>query len=559
MRRWPLHPLVLQDREELVIDSFAGAGGASIGIERVIGRPVDIAINHDDAALKVHQLNHPRTLHYREDIWKVDPRTATQGQPVGLAHFSPDCTHFSKAKGATPRKKEIRGLAWVVLRWASQVQPRVIVLENVEEFQTWGPLTRKGQPCKLRKGETFERWLGHLRALGYVVEWRVLRACDYGAPTTRKRLFLVARCDGEPIVWPAPTHEEKKRNIPPTPLRRGTKRKPWRTAAECIDWTLPCPSIFDRKKPLAENTLRRVAKGIRRFVIECAEPFIVINTTGHASASIDDPLATVTTGNHHYLVAPTLIQTGYGEREGQAPRAPGLEKPIGTVTAVDHHSLVMPFLQRYQGPKREDVEFRGNGPGEPVGTVTAENRYGLIAPVLVGVGGRAGQSPPCGCDEPARTVTAKGDRAVVAAFLAKHYGQGHGADLRGPMPTITAGGMGHMAEVRAFLVKYYGSGGGQSCNEPMHTLTAKHRLGLVTVHGVDYQIVDIGMRMLQPHELARAQGFPDDYQIPGTKSAQVRMIGNSVCADMEAALVRANFKPRAIGARMQGPLRGVQG
>lgn len=457
----PLH-------DELVVDNFAGGGGASTGIERAIGRPVDIAVNHDPQAVAMHQANHPQTLHLCESVWDVDPREVCAGRRVGLAWFSPDCKHFSKAKGGKPVEKKIRGLAWVAVRWAATVAPRIIMLENVEEFVTWGPLTADGRPCPRNKGREFRVFVNALQRLGYAVEWRELRACDYGAPTSRKRLFLVARRDGAPIVWPAPTH--------------GPGRRPYRTAAECIDWTLPCPSIFERKRPLAEATLRRIARGIRRYVVEAAEPFIVrLGHTGHGDAgkarSVHDPLSTVTSKAEHLLVAPTLVQTGYGERSGQAPRAPGLDKPLGTIVA-------------------------------------------------------GGQK-----------------HALVAAFLAKHYGGNEtpGAPLAAPMSTITT--QDHHALVAAFLVKFYGTGGQLAgCDEPMHTLPTKDRMGLVTVAGEQYRIVDIGMRMLQPRELARAQGFGDDYLLeaphlgrPLPKHAQVRMVGNSVCPPMAEALVRANY------------------
>lgn len=460
---------VLPLADELVVDNFAGGGGASTGIERAIGRPVDIAINHDPEAVAMHQANHPQTLHLCESVWDVNPCEVCAGRPVGLAWFSPDCKHFSKAKGGKPVEKKIRGLAWVAVRWAATVQPRVICLENVEEFITWGPLTQDGRPCPRNRGREFRAFVNALRRLGYAVEWRELRACDYGAPTSRKRLFLVARRDGQPIVWAEPTH--------------GPGRKPQRTAAECIDWSIPCPSIFERERPLAEATLRRVAAGIQRYVIDAAEPFIVrLGHTGHGDAgkvrSVREPLSTVTSKAEHLLVAPTLVQTGYGERDGQAPRVPGLDKPLGTIVAG--------------GAKH----------------------------------------------------------ALVAAFLAKHYGGVVGQDLRRPIGTVTA--TDHHSLVAAFLIKFYGCGGQwAACDEPMHTLPTKDRMGLVTVAGEQYRIVDIGLRMLQPRELARAQGFGEDYLLeaphlgrPLPKHAQVRMIGNSVCPPLAEALVRANYTER---------------
>lgn len=437
---------------ELIIDNFAGGGGASTGIELALGRHVDIAINHDPEAVAMHALNHPQTAHHCESVWDIDPLAVTQGRPVGLAWFSPDCKHFSKAKGGKPRDKRIRGLAWVAVRWAALVRPRVMILENVEEFQTWGPLLDDGTPCPARRGHTFRDFVRQLQELGYAVEHRELRACDYGAPTTRKRLFLIARCDGQPIAWPAPTH-----GAPGSPEVKARTRKPWRTAAECIDWTILAPSIFDRARPLAEATLRRIARGVRRYVIEAAKPFVVQTADG--------------------LAVPAMIQTGYGEREGQAPGVPGLDKPLGTVVAG--------------GAKH----------------------------------------------------------AIVTAFLAKHFGgnyTGPGAPLTEPMHTITT--QDHHALVCAFLVKYYGEGGqDQHIDDPLHTIPTVDRFGLVTVEQQQYRIADIGMRMLEPRELYRAQGFPESYQIapviagkPLPKRAQVRMCGNSVSPPLAAALARAN-------------------
>jgi DNA (cytosine-5)-methyltransferase 1 len=443
---------ILDLQRELIVDNFAGGGGASTGIELALGRHVDIAINHDPEAVAMHTLNHPQTAHHCESVWDIDPLAVTQGRPVGLAWFSPDCKHFSKAKGGKPRDKRIRGLAWVTVRWAALVRPRVIVLENVEEFQTWGPLRDDGTPCPIRRGHTFRDFVHQLQERGYAVEWRELSACDYGAPTTRKRLFLIARCDGVPIVWPAPTH-----GAPGSPGVKSHALKPWRTAAECIDWSLACPSIFDRARPLAEATMRRIARGVQRYVIEAKRPFVV-----------ETPVGTV---------VPTLVQTGYGERDGQAPRAPGLDKPLGTVVAG--------------GAKH----------------------------------------------------------ALVTAFLAKHFGgnyTGPGAPMTDPMHTVTT--QDHHALVCAFLTKYYGEGGqDQHIGDPLHTIPTVDRFGLVTVEQQQYRIADIGMRMLKPRELYRAQGFPESYQIapvingkPLPKRAQVRMCGNSVSPPLAAAIVRAN-------------------
>lgn len=520
----------------LIVDLFAGGGGASTGIEAALGRCVDVAVNHDAAAVEMHAANHPGTLHLCEDVFDVDPLEACGGRPVDVLWASPDCKHFSRAKGGKPVDKRIRGLANVVVTWAARVCPKVILLENVPEFLTWGPLGADDRPIKERAGEDFARWKGELEALGYRVEHRMLVAADYGAPTIRKRLYLVARRDGLPIVWPEASHGRVRSGD----LFDGGVR-PWRTAAECIDWSIPCPSIFGRKRPLAEKTLQRIARGLKRYVLEAREPFIVSLThhggdraeglgepmrtvtgahrgekalvmpylTEHANASsprcfaADEPLRTQVAqvkGGHFAVVAPTLIQTGFGEREGQAPRAPGLDKPLGTIVAGGaKHALVSAFLAKHFG-----------------GVVGQDARV------------------------PASTVTAVDHHGLVAAHLTKLYGTSTGADVREPMPTVTGEGQ-HVGEVRAFLVKYYGNEReGCSIEEPMHTVTSKDRLGLVTIHGVDYAIVDIGMRMLSPRELARAQGFPEEYVLTGTKTNQVARIGNSVCPPVAEALVRAN-------------------
>lgn len=589
---------------ELIVDNFAGGGGASTGIERAFGRPVDIAINHDGEALAMHAANHPETQHLCEDVFDIHPGFVTQQQPIGLAWFSPDCTHHSKAKGGKPREKKIRGLAWVTLRWATFQYPRAIALENVEEFADWGPLGEDGRPIKSEKGRTFRAFVAALTTglpadhpdtqeifdtlgadfpmerlaagLGYKVEWRVLRACDFGAPTIRKRLYLFARRDGLPIVWPTPSHGDPKSAA----VRAGTLQ-PWRTAADCIDWSIPCPSIFERERPLKDATLRRIARGIMKFVVNSADPFIVKfsqNSTGQTldepvhtvmagaprfgvvvptvmhithqgdnrTRAADAPLATVTAAKRgeQALVAATLIQTSYGERPGQAPRVPGLDKPLGTVVAQGvKHAAVTAFLAKHYGG------VTGTRIDVPTGTVTTSDHHSVVTAQLVGCGGRAGQSRPRDASDPTATVTAKADTAVIASHLVKLRGTCRdGAPVDEPLHTISAGGT-HHAEVRAFLIKYYGNEkDGVELREPLHTVPTHDRFGLVTIHGEDYAIVDIGMRMLTPRELARAQGFPDSYVLdpivngkPLSKSAQVRMIGNSVCPDVATALIRANF------------------
>lgn len=458
----------------IIVDNFAGGGGASIGIMQALGRPVDVAINHDPIAIAMHRVNHPDTTHYLENVWDVDPRQVVEkfgGRPVDLCWLSPDCKHFSKAKGGKPVDKNIRGLAWVAVRWAATVKPRVVILENVEEFKTWGPLLKNGKPCPKEKGRTFNAFINALKRHGYRVEYRELRACDYGAPTIRKRFFLVARRDGLPIRWPKPTHGDPASNA----VKAG-KLKAWRTAAEIIDWSLPCPSIFERKRPLAENTMRRIARGIQRFVIENPEPFIV------------------------------KVNHGGDNFRGQA-----LGRPLTTITAKHGYGLVAALLAQYHTETAKH-EVRGQALEAPIMTLDTSNRYSL-----------------------------------VTSHLIKYRGTcQHGQMVTEPAPTITAGGL-HIGEVRAFLLKYYGKGTGQGLGEPTHTVTTKDRIGLVTVHGEPYQIVDIGLRMLQPHELFAAQGFPEDFIIDRddqgkkfTKAAQVALCGNSVPPVLAKVLTESN-------------------
>ena len=455
---------------ELIVDNFAGGGGASTGIEDATGCCVDIAINHDPEAIKMHKANHPYTEHYCEDVWQVDPVKACKGHPVGLAWFSPDCKHFSKAKGGKPKDKFIRGLAWVACRWAGLVRPRVIMLENVEEFKTWGPLNRGHHPIKNKQGKTFEKFVQQLMDLGYEVQYRELIAADYGAPTMRKRFFLMARCDSEPIVWPKPTHA-------PADSEKVKARllKPYVGAYTQLDFSLPCPSVFDtaeeiKKKygiravrPLARKTMDRIARGVKKFVLDNPDPFII-------------------------------------EDESE--------------------DIKMPILIQYHSETTKD-EVRGQGIEDPIMTVDSSNRYGL-----------------------------------VTSFISKFYKSGTGQDMREPLHTITAGD-GHFGEVRAFLTKYYGSGTGQDIKEPLDTITAQDRFGLVTIYGTEYQIVDIGLRMLEPKELYGCQGFPADYIIDRDcegkaypRAEQVRRCGNAVCPPIPTALVRANLKELCVAKRL---------
>lgn len=691
---------------EIIVDNFAGGGGASTGIEWALGRSPDIAINHDAQAVAMHAANHPSTEHFVEDVWDVDPVKACKGRKVGLAWFSPDCKHFSKAKGGKPVSKKIRGLAWIVVKWAKALKQhgtpiRVIALENVEEFQTWGPLGDDDRPNKLKRGLTFQRWKAQLENLGYKVEFREIIAADYGAPTTRKRLFLIARCDGQPIVWPKPTYDQHGRYGLPK----------WRAAAECIDWALPCHSIFltndeakqyGVKRPLAENTMRRIYRGLMKFVIENPKPFIVgvggrmgqsperpldrpMQTitakgdaalavpyvtkfrTGSIGSAIDEPLHTITAGpaenpagNAHAMgvVAPVLsafygdkgategagrcqdvrdplptqtadprfavvsagivplthqgadrnesteepmrtitgahrgekaLATAYVARIGQTgggDQVRSVGAPVSTVTTKAEHLLIAPILTGAGGP-----EYSGKPTSveKPMGTLVGENHKAVVGATLIqtGYGEREGQAPRApGLDKPLGTVVAGGGKhALVAAFMAQHntgvtghameapvstiVGKGctqnlvassivkfkgtalDGQQMELPLHTVQAGGQ-HYAKADAFLIAYYGNEkDGQPLDEAMRTLTVRDRLGLVKVEGDWYRIEDIGMRMLVPRELYTAQGFPTDYKIaieykgkPLPKDAQVRMCGNSVSPYPCAALVAAQFAVR---------------
>lgn len=550
---------------EIIVDSFAGGGGASTGIELALGRSPDIAINHDATALAMHEVNHPSTRHLMEDVWNVDPLAATGGRPVGLAWFSPDCKHFSKAKGGKPVSKNIRSLAWVVVHWANTVKPRVIILENVEEFATWGPLAADGRPCPLQKGVTFKRWLSELERLGYVVEWRELRACDYGAPTIRKRLFLIARRDGRPIVWPEPTHGGPKSDA----VKNGAL-KPWRTAAEIIDWSLPCPSIFASSaeimaeygiravRPLQPATMARIAKGVKRYVLDAAKPFIIPIThtrDPERGQPIGEPLRTITSAHRgeQALVAPFTIPR-YGEREGQEPRSRSVERPMPVVVPDGNGAtLVAPHLATMRNADKPH-----QGADQPAHTVTAGGaRMHMVAAFMAqhNIDSRSGEgNPGRPADAPVSTVMHSGShQGVVAANLSHQYGsatRGGQGDPQLPIKTVTTGG--HHAVVASFLQKYYGVDQDPQLGEPLHTATTKDRFGVVTVQidGITYVITDIGMRMLTPRELFRAQGFPESYVIdrrpdgsPISKTDQVSKCGNSVCPPIAAALVAANYTP----------------
>ena len=611
--------------DEIIVDNFAGGGGASTGIELATGRVVDIAINHDPDAILMHRTNHPHTMHYQASVWDVDPVEVCRGRPVGLAWFSPDCKHFSKAKGGKPVDKNIRGLAWIVLRWAGTVRPRVIILENVEEFQTWGPV-RRGHPVKSKTGQTFRQWLGQLEALGYTVEWRELVAADYGAPTTRKRFFLIARSDERPIVWPEPTHAPADSQE----VKAGTK-KPWRSAAEIIDWNLPTPSIFATKeevrerygvaavRPLARNTMRRVARGVDKFVIRSASPFLVIvnhagefrgqglaepiqtitakhgygvaspvmapltmhNNQNAVGTSITDPVNTITgtgAGGHQMLITPTLAAIG---QTGGGDRCRSVEEPTHTQVSKAEECVVCPAMIQYHTEQTERV--RGQSVTDPIMTIDASNRYGVAAATLTKYySGVHNQDVAA----PLHTVTTRDREGLTVANLSKYYGGVVGASPSDTLPTVTA--VDHNALQTAHMVKLKGTNLGGQAQDPLQTITAGggHH-GVITtkiakaepggnlgnwpkiraalnefcsytledtevilflIGGAWYFMADIGLRMLTPRELYRANGFPDDYKIEQDytgkeygKTKQVARCGNAVPPPFATALVRANL------------------
>lgn len=550
---------------ELIVDNFAGGGGASTGIEMATGYSVDIAINHDPEAIRMHQTNHPSTKHYCESVWDVDPVEVCKGHPVALAWFSPDCKHFSKAKGGKPKDKSIRGLAWVTLRWAAKVRPRVIMLENVEEFKTWGPLNRSHRPIKAKQGHTYHKFIDQLHDLGYEVQTRELVAADYGAPTMRKRFFMIARCDGRPIVWPEPTHGPADSEK----VKAGSL-KPYVGAYTKIDFSLPCPSIFDtaeeiREKygiravrPLAPKTMERIARGLKKFVLDNPEPFIVPIGYGERTGQqprihdIKEPLPTVVSSGKHYLCEPYMVQIG--QTGFTADRSRDIRDPLSTVVSKNEHCLISPTLIQYHS-ETSGKETRGQQVTEPIMTVDGSNRYGLVTSFLHKYydGGYKGAGDSL--KNPLPTVTSRDHNSVCAATLIQMNNHCDGRDIKEPIPTITSGD-GHFGEVRAFLIKYYGQGTGQDIKDPLDTVTAQDRFGLVTVDGVDYQIVDIGLRMLEPKELYGCQGFPDDYIIDHDyagnsypRSEQVKRCGNAVCPPIPAALVRANLPELCVAER----------
>lgn len=551
---------------ELIVDNFAGGGGASTGIELATGYSVDIAINHDPEAIKMHKANHPNTKHYCENVWAVDPVKACKGHPVALAWFSPDCKHFSKAKGGKPKDKNIRGLAWVACRWAGLVRPRVIMLENVEEFKTWGPLGRRHHPIKAKQGKTFEKFVQQLTDLGYEVEIRELVAADYGAPTMRKRFFMIARCDGKPIVWPEPTHAPADSDE----VKAGLL-KPYVGAYTQLDFSLPCPSIFDTSeeikekygiravRPLAPKTMERIARGLKKFVLDNPEPFIVPIGYGERKGQaprvhdIEKPLPTIVGSGKHYLCEPTLAPY-MGTNTTNHPGG-NCKDPIHTITTGNQHCLISPTLIQYHSETAQG-EVRGQTIEDPIMTVDGSNRYGLVTSFIQKYYGGNYQGNGSDIKEPLHTITTLERNAMCAVNLIQMNNHCDGRDVKEPIPTITAGD-GHFGEVRAFLIKYYGQGTGQDIKAPLDTVTAQDRFGLVTINGVDYQIVDIGLRMLEPRELYGCQGFPEDYIIDHDytgktypRSEQVRRCGNAVCPPIPAALVRANLPELCVAERM---------
>lgn len=579
--------------DEIIVDNFAGGGGASTGIELAAGRPVAIAINHDPDAILLHKTNHPWTEHLQASVWDVDPVEVCRGRPVGLAWFSPDCKHFSKAKGAALVDRNIRGLAWIVLRWAALVRPRVIMLENVEEFQTWGPV-RNGKPVKSKAGKTFQKWKQQLSDLGYAIDHRELVAADYGAPTTRKRFVLVARCDGKPIRWPDRTHAPRDSEE----VKAG-KLMPWRSAAEIIDWTIPGYSIFDSKqeimerygvkvvRPLADNTMRRVIRGVDKFTIRSGEPFIVPTGYGERKGQaprvhdIENPVSTVVSTVKQNLCRPVIAPFIAQQKFQNA--AQDISNPLSTVTSVGAHEVVAANLIQYHTEQTENV--RAAGLGTPINTVDASNRYGLSCANLVEY---YGNGNPLGLSEPMHTVTAHDREALVSAHIQKYFDGGYkgcGDRADAPLSTVTA--MLRHGVCAAHVAEFKGQDIGQSVTSPLRTITASagefaecravlakadgRDLGhwpeirellnrhcgyhltedeviLLMIRGTLYYIADINLRMLTPRELYNAMGFPQDYIIDRDymgnsygKTKQVARCGNAVCPPLAEAMVRANL------------------
>ena len=527
-----------EEMDNLIIDCFAGGGGASVGIEMALGRQVDIAINHDPDAIAMHKENHPHTLHLTEDIFKVNLQKYVKGKHVALMWASPDCTSHSKAKGGKPRDKGLRILPWAVFKHAKTILPDVIIMENVEEIQQWGPLDETGHPIKERKGEDYKKFITAMKSLGYVFDSRELIAADFGAPTTRKRWYAIFRRDGKSIVWPEPTHNKDGSN--------GLKK--WVPVSTMLDFKNLGKSIFGRKKPLAQNTMNRIGRGLKKFVFENEKPFIVqVNHGGETfrGQSIDKPLSTITARHGFGKITPYIVPIGYGENKNQKPRVHGPDETLGTIVTSGKHYMCTPYIIQYHSETAK-AEVRGQKVSEPIMTLDTSNRYG-----------------------------------IVAAFLSKFYKSGTGQSVLEPIHTITTSA-GHFGQVNIlavekdklfeygideetaqkctwvsqFIIEYYGQGTGQTVDDPLHTIVTKDRFALITVFGNEYVIVDIFLRMLTPEELKLMQGFPRDYIIdkvdgkPYPKSKQVARIGNSVVPIMAQKLVEANCGYLKVGERV---------
>lgn len=545
-------------RRPMIVDSFAGGGGASTGIEMALGRSPDIAINHNPAALALHAANHPETLHLSENVYKVDPLDHMRGRHIGLMHFSPDCKHFSKAKGGKPVERNIRDLAWIISGWIERIQKSggkvdVVTMENVEEWKDWGPLveTERGlMPCPDRRGQTYEAWCKAIRKLGGKIDWRELRACDYGAPTIRKRLFLVIRFDGKPIVWPEPTHGDPDSDD----VREGRKLG-WPGAYTIIDWSLPCPSIFDTKaeiwerhrlravRPLAVNTMARVARGMQRYVLATEQPFLVsLKGSGRRDSSLDAPHPTVCAeGGHSSLISPSITRFNSGATGSAIDeplptitansyiKKPGGAAPVGMIAPVityaqqggavrsvadplhtitasdkDQNAVLVPHLTAFYGPGAGG-EDRSADISEPLRTITTENRHAVVIPTVVGCGGRAGQSRPRGGDEPVATLTTKADNCVATAFIAQQNndrrrigGVNPGRAAHEPLSTVTATGA-QQSPVTAFIARQFGNSTGHAIDDPLGTVTADvNKSQLVAPYISAYYGVDQDTPMSEP-------------------------------------------------------------
>lgn len=568
--------------DNLIIDCFAGGGGASVGIEMALGRSVDIAINHDPQAILMHKTNHRNTLHLTEDIFKLDLQKYVKGRHVSLLWASPDCRSFSKAKGGQPKSKGVRMLPWAVYKHARAILPDVIIMENVEEIQQWGPLDENGHPIKEKMGEEYNRFITAMKSLGYAFDSRELVAADYGAPTIRKRWYAVFRRDGLPIVWPEPTHSKTGED----------GKQKWVPVSTVLDFTNLGQSIFGRKKPLAENTLKRIARGLRKFVIEAENPFIVcVNHGGDTfrGQSVKDPLHTIT-AKHGYGIVNTMAIPFVDKAFGGNYRGSGsgAKEPVSTITTVDHNRLITPFMTPIGYGERKGQKPRVNSVEEPASTIVSSCKQYMTAPYIIQYHNKKGDKDVRGqsVNTPLQTVDTSNRYAEIAVFLSKFYKSGTGQTVTEPLHTITTSA-GHFGQISVltvpyekliengvdeetaqkctwvseFIIEYYGQGTGQPVNEPLHTVVSRDRFALITVLGQEYAIVDIFLRMLTPEELKLAQGFPKDYIIDRDyqwhdypKSEQVKRIGNSVVPIMAQAMVNANCGYLKEGERQPNPI-----